>query len=92
MHNRANLSWNFIDQNSPCIRRDEPVPASQVLHDRGADDGSAHYYGCTTEMDEQIGRLRAVLKHLGVGDNTLITFTSDNGPEGKESSREVSGL
>jgi len=42
---------------------------------------AAHYYGVVTEMDEQIGRLRAELKHLGVDNNTLITFTSDNGPE-----------
>ena len=42
---------------------------------------SAHYYGVITEMDEQIGRLRAELKRLGVDNNTLITFTSDNGPE-----------
>lgn len=45
---------------------------------------AAHYYGVVTEMDEQIGRLRAALKTLGVDKNTLITFTSDNGPEGKE--------
>jgi len=30
-------------------------------------------------MDEQIGRLRATLKELGVEDNTLIWFCSDNG-------------
>ncbi len=44
---------------------------------------AAHYYGVVAEMDEQIGRLRAELKRLGVDNNTLITFTSDNGPEGK---------
>ncbi len=42
---------------------------------------AAHYYGVVTEMDEQIGRLRAELNKLGVSNNTLITFTSDNGPE-----------
>mgnify|MGYP005990757783 CR=1 FL=1 len=42
---------------------------------------AAHYYGVISEMDEQIGRLRDKLKYLGVDKNTLITFTSDNGPE-----------
>tara|TARA_B110000046_G_scaffold186011_1_gene231337 strand:- start:8171 stop:9637 length:1467 start_codon:yes stop_codon:yes gene_type:complete len=42
---------------------------------------AGHYYGVVTEMDEQIGRLRSELKRLGVDKNTLITFTSDNGPE-----------
>lgn len=46
----------------------------------------ANYYGCVTAMDEQIGRLRKKLRTLGVADNTLLTFCSDNGPEGKEGS------
>jgi arylsulfatase A-like enzyme len=39
------------------------------------------YYGCITAMDEQIGRLRKELRELGAADNTLLWFTSDNGPE-----------
>lgn len=39
------------------------------------------YAGCITAMDDQVGRLRAKLKELGVADNTLVFFTSDNGPE-----------
>jgi arylsulfatase A-like enzyme len=38
------------------------------------------YYGCMTAMDEQMGRLRAKLKELGVEDNTMLWFCSDNGP------------
>ena len=41
-----------------------------------------HYFGCITAMDEQIGRLRNRLKQLGIANNTLVTFCSDNGPEG----------
>ena len=43
----------------------------------------AHYYGCITEMDEQVGRIHQVLKELGEYENTLIFFCSDNGPAGK---------
>lgn len=43
---------------------------------------AAHYYGCITAMDEQIGRLRAELSALGIDDNTALFFCSDNGPEG----------
>lgn len=53
---------------------------------------SAHYYGVVTEMDEQIGRLRDALAELGVSNNTLITFTSDNGPEGKAVSHSNAGV
>ena len=39
-----------------------------------------HWYGCLTAMDEQIGRLRSRLKDLGIADNTMLWFCSDNGP------------
>ncbi len=42
-----------------------------------------NFYGAITAMDEQIGRLQNELKKKGVSDNTVIFFTSDNGPEGK---------
>ena len=45
-----------------------------------------HYYGCITAMDEQVGRLRMELRALGVANNTLVTFCSDNGPEGQANS------
>jgi arylsulfatase A-like enzyme len=44
------------------------------------EDGSKHYYGTITAMDEQIGRLRQALEDLGIHQNTMIWFTSDNGP------------
>ena len=43
-----------------------------------------NYYGCITAMDEQVGRLREELKNLGVADDTMLWFCSDNGPEGKD--------
>ncbi|HIE95816.1 MAG: sulfatase-like hydrolase/transferase [Fuerstiella sp.] len=42
-----------------------------------------NYYGCVTALDEQVGRLRAILRTLGVSENTLLCFCSDNGPEGQ---------
>ena len=47
-------------------------------------DEAAHYYGCITEMDEQVGRIRKSLREWGVEKNTILFFCSDNGPEGKE--------
>lgn len=45
-----------------------------------------HYRGCITAMDEQVGRLRTELRAMGIANNTLVTFCSDNGPEGKAGS------
>ncbi len=39
------------------------------------------YYSTVTDLDTQIGRLLDGLERLGLADNTLILFSSDNGPE-----------
>ncbi len=39
------------------------------------------YYGCISAMDDQVGRLRAKLRELGIAENTIVFFASDNGPE-----------
>ena len=39
------------------------------------------YYGCISAMDEQVGRLRKELRTLNIADNTMLWFSSDNGPE-----------
>jgi len=53
---------------------------------------AAHYYGCITAMDEQVGRLVQTLEKNGVKDNTLIFFCSDNGPEGKAPKGRTAGV
>lgn len=39
----------------------------------------ACYYASCTMVDDQIGRILAVLDELGMADNTIIVFTSDHG-------------
>ncbi|MEX0321715.1 MAG: sulfatase [Puniceicoccaceae bacterium] len=39
------------------------------------------YFGCVTMLDHHIGRLLKYLEEKGLDENTLIVFTSDNGPE-----------
>ena len=39
------------------------------------------YYACVLEMDKQVGRFLAELKQRGLAENTLVIFSSDNGPE-----------
>ncbi len=40
----------------------------------------AAYAGMVTRMDRDIGRMMDKLEELGVADNTVFIFTSDNGP------------
>ncbi|QGJ70374.1 Hypothetical protein PBC10988_20690 [Planctomycetales bacterium 10988] len=39
-----------------------------------------HYFSLATAIDTQMGRLRTTLRELGIAENTILTFTSDNGP------------
>lgn len=39
-----------------------------------------HYWGTITAADAQLGHLRDELRNLGVADNTMLWFCSDNGP------------
>ena len=48
-------------------------------------EGEQHYYGCITALDEQVGRLRSELSQLGVANDTMLWYCSDNGPEGMTS-------
>lgn len=64
------------------------IPKDKV----GQKENAAHYYGCITAMDEQIGRLRDKLDELGVSEETMIWFCSDNGPENKTAGRTTADL
>ena len=55
------------DENKTAIASDDPY--------------TTHYYGSIRALDLQIGRIRQRLEELGLANNTLIWFTSDNGPE-----------
>jgi N-acetylgalactosamine-6-sulfatase len=39
------------------------------------------YYASVTDLDTQVGRLVKRIDELGLSDNTIIVFSSDNGPE-----------
>lgn len=40
-----------------------------------------NYYTSISAMDAQVGRLRDELRALGIEEDTILLFTSDNGPE-----------
>jgi arylsulfatase A-like enzyme len=46
---------------------------------RGLDEASSNHYGELVAMDRSIGTLRQKLRDLGLAQNTLLVFCSDNG-------------
>jgi arylsulfatase A-like enzyme len=56
-----------------------PTVADGGFLEMYAEHEGRHHYGAISAMDAQIGRLRKCLDQLGVSENTLIWFCSDNG-------------
>ena len=64
-----------------------PAPPGAERYDRFVLDHTAQpgapavYYAAVTELDEEVGRLLEGLGTRGLAEDTLVLFTSDNGPE-----------
>ena len=56
------------------------------------DEDSANHYGELVAMDRSIGTLRRKLRELGLADNTLLVFCSDNGGLPRITPETVGGL
>lgn len=58
-------------------------PFKALAQDKAAfaslDEASANHYGELAAMDRSIGTLRGKLRELGLAENTLLVFCSDNG-------------
>jgi arylsulfatase A-like enzyme len=57
----------------------------------GAQHGNALYAACTYDLDDGVGLLLAKLKELGLEENTLVVFTSDNGGTPQSSQEPLRG-
>ena len=63
------------------------IPEYHQKYYRDLSDKEANYYSNISAIDAQMGRLRALLRELKIADNTMLWFSSDNGPnlKGKKS-------
>jgi len=68
------LIW-FHTPHTPVVAGDDDraLYAEQLIEGQ-------HWFGAITAMDRQIGRLRCELRRLGIADDTIVWFCSDNGP------------
>lgn len=61
---------------------DQMAPYKQ-FHPKGVSEHGAMqtYFAVISEVDKQVGRLVRKLDELGLAENTIVVFSSDNGPE-----------
>jgi len=70
----------------------EPAPDQYLkLHEGKAAGDDLLYRSMVAHLDAGVGRIVAKLKRLGVAENTLIIFTSDNGATGPGSNAPLRG-
>lgn len=59
----------------------EPVAAPPDMLEKYCSAGKkASYYGCVSNLDRAVGNYLKQLEQMGLAENTIIIFTSDNGP------------
>ena len=75
-------AWLY-DPHSPLHPTDEMLAEYKDLTPRWRGNYGALqvWYSVLTYMDTQVGRLLNRLDELGLGENTVVVFSSDNGPE-----------
>lgn len=69
-------SWTQYKGKWQKIARADPRPGYL-----GSEDALPEFAGMVSRMDQQVGDVLALLKRLGIDDNTIVFFTSDNGPQ-----------
>jgi len=66
--------------NAPHIPLQVPDRYVEPYRKLGISENTARVYGMVANVDENVGRLLAKLKELGLEENTIVIFMTDNGP------------
>lgn len=74
-----------FDKTAPQVDEKYLKPYADLPKSRALD------YALVTHLDEAVGKIVAELKTLGILDDTLIVFTSDNGGPGKDRNGPLAG-
>jgi len=69
----------YLSTNAPHGPFIVPDKYSDLYKDSGMPETMAKYYGMITNIDENLGRFRKHLDKLGLAENTLLIFMTDNG-------------
>lgn len=73
----------YIPYNVPHGPFQVPYKYFDKYKSMGLNDKDAAVYGMCENMDENVGRIIAKVDELGLSENTIIVYLTDNGPNGK---------
>lgn len=80
--NRDRPFYCYISTNAPHSPYIVDEAYSDPYVDQVEHQDRANFYGMITEIDENFGVLRRTLDELGLSDNTILIFMTDNGSSG----------
>jgi arylsulfatase A len=73
----------YVPFNAPHGPFQVPDKNFNKYKDLGFNDKDAAVYGMCENIDDNVGRINAKVEELGIAENTIIIFMTDNGPNGK---------
>ncbi len=77
--NRDRPFFAYLATNAPHAPYNVAAKYSQPYAEQGVPSPRAEFYGMIANIDENVGRLLARLRELGLEDDTIVIFMTDNG-------------
>jgi arylsulfatase A-like enzyme len=88
-HHQNEPFFCYIATNAPHLPVNVPEEYILPYRKNGIPENRARFYGMITNIDDNIGRLFSALQHLGLAQNTILIFMTDNGSaEGLRTDKE----
>lgn len=82
VHKKSNKEEPFflyLSTNAPHVPWRAPEKYIAPYLELGLTEDMAKFYGMITNIDDNMGRLRAAMRDEGIEDNTILIFMTDNG-------------
>lgn len=73
------LSYTIPHANDELKDQGMQTPSDEPYHDKPWPQQERNYAAMVTRMDRDVGKLMSLLKELGLDENTVVFFASDNG-------------
>jgi arylsulfatase A len=89
--NKDNPFFCYVPYNVPHSPFQVPEKYFSKYNSTGLDSTLSSVYGMVDNMDENIGRILQKLDELGLKENTIVIFVSDNGPNTDRYNGEMKG-
>lgn len=81
--NKAEPLFCMISLNAPHSPFNVPKQYQDMYADSGEPDAYQRFMGMITSIDDNLARLEEQLQKLGIADDTILVFMSDNGTTGE---------